>query len=68
VKPVSGKRMCKVLEANGWTFSRSSSSHHVFVRPGSPLSIAVPVYGNRDLRPGTQRKIMQQAGLTDDDL
>lgn len=28
----------------------------------------VPVYGNHDLKPGTQRGIMRDAGLTDDDL
>jgi predicted RNA binding protein YcfA (HicA-like mRNA interferase family) len=28
----------------------------------------VPVHGNQDLKPGTQRGIMRDAGLTDDDL
>jgi predicted RNA binding protein YcfA (HicA-like mRNA interferase family) len=28
----------------------------------------VPVHGNRNLKPGTQRGIMRDAGLTDDDL
>lgn len=28
----------------------------------------VPVHGNTDLKPGTQRSIMRDAGLTDADL
>jgi predicted RNA binding protein YcfA (HicA-like mRNA interferase family) len=68
MKVVSGKRMCRVLEAKGWAFSRTTGSHHVYVRAGSRFSIAVPVHGNRDLPIGTQRVIMRLAGLTDNDL
>jgi predicted RNA binding protein YcfA (HicA-like mRNA interferase family) len=68
VKPISGKRMCKALEAKGWRLLDVASSHHLYVRESSSLKIAVPVHGNRDLRTGTQRGIMRQAGLTDADL
>jgi predicted RNA binding protein YcfA (HicA-like mRNA interferase family) len=68
MKPVSGKRMCKALEARGWVLARIEGSHHVYIRQRSPRTIPVPVHGNRDLKPGTQRAIMRQAGLTDADL
>jgi predicted RNA binding protein YcfA (HicA-like mRNA interferase family) len=68
VKAVSGKRMCKLLEARGWTHIRTSSSHHIYGRPGNPIVISVPVHGNQDLTTGMQRTIMRQAGLTDADL
>lgn len=68
MKPISGKRMCRVLRDRGWTFDRTTASHHIYVRPGSPLAISVPVHGNRDIPTGTQRTIMRQAGLTDADL
>ena len=68
MKPISGKRLCKVLEAHGWTLMRKSSSHFVYDRPGALRSIPVPVHGNRDLPTGTQHKIMKQAGLTEADL
>lgn len=68
MRPVSGKRMCKALESKDWIFARIEGSHHIYTQPGSRLSIAVPVHGNRDLAPGTQRKIMRQGGLTDADL
>lgn len=68
MKPVSGKRMCKVLETAGWTLARKTGSHFIYSRPGAPRPIPVPVHGHHDLKPGTQREIMRQAGLTDDDL
>jgi HicA toxin of bacterial toxin-antitoxin, len=36
VKHVSGKAMCKALEAKGWTLTRINGSHHVYDRPGAP--------------------------------
>lgn len=46
---------------------RIKGSHHIYRRSGrSPVS--VPVHGNKNLKPGTQRAIMRAAGLTDDDL
>jgi predicted RNA binding protein YcfA (HicA-like mRNA interferase family) len=68
VKPVSGKRMCRILEINGWVLVRTRSSHHAYQKPGHPATIIVPVHGNQDLKAGTQRTIMKDAGLTDDDL
>jgi predicted RNA binding protein YcfA (HicA-like mRNA interferase family) len=68
VKPVSGKRMCKVLEARGWTLRRINGAHHIYGRPGVSVRVPVPVHGNDDLKTGTQRKIMRGAGLTDADL
>ncbi len=66
--PVSGKRMCSALEAKGWVFRRITGSHHIYGQPGNPMSVSVPVHRNEDLAPGTQRGIMRDAGLTDDDL
>jgi predicted RNA binding protein YcfA (HicA-like mRNA interferase family) len=34
VKPVSGKRLCQVLEARGWTRIRVNGSHFIYARPG----------------------------------
>jgi predicted RNA binding protein YcfA (HicA-like mRNA interferase family) len=68
MKPASGKRMCKIPEAHGWRFDRTRGSHHVYIRGNPPASVPVPVHGNQDLKPGTQRAIMRQAGLTDNDL
>ena len=60
--------MCKLLESRGWTLDPISGPHHVDTHPDAPRPIPVPVHGNRDLRVGTQRSIIREAGLTDDDL
>jgi predicted RNA binding protein YcfA (HicA-like mRNA interferase family) len=68
VKAVSGKELCKVLERHGWRLSRITGSHHIYNQPGNPVTVAVPVHGNRTLKRGTQRQLMKDAGLTEADL
>jgi predicted RNA binding protein YcfA (HicA-like mRNA interferase family) len=68
VKIISGKRMCRILEQRGWTLARINGAHHVFRHAASGRRTVVPVHGNQDLKPGTQRDIMRDAGLTDADL
>jgi predicted RNA binding protein YcfA (HicA-like mRNA interferase family) len=60
--------MCRVLEANGWILLRTRGSHFAYQSPNGNKTIIVPVHGNRDLRTGTQRAIMRDAGITDNDL
>src|SRR5207247_1032453 len=68
VKIISGKRMCRVLEQRGWTLARINGSHHIYRHAAMGRRTVVPVHANQDLKPGTQRGIMRDAGLTDDDL
>ncbi len=68
MKPVSGKRMCRILEDHGWSLARINGAHHVYRHPATGRQTVVPVHGNKDLKPGTQRAIMRDADLTDDDL
>ena len=67
MKAVSGKDFCKALERNGWVLARISGSHHIYMKPGSPV-VSVPVHGTVPLGTGLQRKLMKQTWLTDDDL
>jgi predicted RNA binding protein YcfA (HicA-like mRNA interferase family) len=68
MKSVSGKRMCRILEDHGWIHARTRGSHHIFKHPDSRHIVVVPVHGNQDLKPGTQRGIMNDADLSEDDL
>jgi predicted RNA binding protein YcfA (HicA-like mRNA interferase family) len=68
MKPISGKRMCRILEAKGWTLTRSTGSHHIYVTQGRNVRISVPVHGNQDLKLGLQKAIMKLAGINDDEL
>jgi predicted RNA binding protein YcfA (HicA-like mRNA interferase family) len=55
------------LEKGGWRLDRVNGSHHIYVHPDG-RRVSVPVHANADLKPGTQRNIMRDAGLTDADL
>jgi predicted RNA binding protein YcfA (HicA-like mRNA interferase family) len=68
MRPISGKQMIKILEARGWQYVRTRGSHHYYRHPESPELINVPVHGNQDLTPGSQRDTMRKAGLNDADL
>jgi predicted RNA binding protein YcfA (HicA-like mRNA interferase family) len=60
--------MCRILEQHGWTLVRIKGSHHAFQKVGHPATIVVPVHGNKELKSGTQRAIMRDAGLQDEDV
>ena len=69
MKVISGKQFCKVLEKHGWALKRTTkSSHFIYIMPGNPATLSVPVHGNKDLKKGLQIYLMKQAGLTEDDL
>jgi predicted RNA binding protein YcfA (HicA-like mRNA interferase family) len=69
MKPVSGRRICELLSRRGWSLVRISGSHHIYIRAGPPRQIvSVPVHGNKELKPKTQRNIMRVAEMSDDDL
>jgi predicted RNA binding protein YcfA (HicA-like mRNA interferase family) len=55
VKVVSGKHFFKVLEKHGWVLKRTTkSSHFIYIKPGHPATISVPVHGHKDLKKGLQ--------------
>lgn len=68
MKVVSGKQMCRILEQRGGTLARIHGAHHIDRHTATGRRTVVPVHGNHDLKPGTQRGIMRDAGLTDADL
>ncbi len=66
---ISGKRVVQALQRAGFFVDRVVGSHHVMVFPGDPTrTVIVPVHGARDLKPGTMRAVIRQAGLTVDEF
>ena len=62
---VSGRRVLRALQRAGFIVDRTTGSHHLLVHPEDPRRIVtVPVHGARDLKSGTLRAIIRQAGLT----
>jgi predicted RNA binding protein YcfA (HicA-like mRNA interferase family) len=68
VKSVSGKEFARLLEKKGWQLKRVKGSHHVYVKPGNPARISVPIHGNQPLKIGLQKHLMKLAAIEDDEL
>lgn len=63
---VSGQRLIKALEAEGWTVARQRGSHVRLKKAGHRLALVVPLH--RELRKGTLAGILRDADLGPDDL
>jgi predicted RNA binding protein YcfA (HicA-like mRNA interferase family) len=66
---LSGRRTMQALMRAGFIIDRVAGSHHVLTYPNDPTrTVTVPVHSGRDLKPGTLRSIIRQAGLTVDEF
>jgi predicted RNA binding protein YcfA (HicA-like mRNA interferase family) len=68
MKPVSGKRFCRILETRGWELARIQGSHRIYRKAGHIERITVPVHGKQELKRGLQSALMKLAGLRDEDF
>jgi predicted RNA binding protein YcfA (HicA-like mRNA interferase family) len=55
------REVIKVLEKLGFVFVRQKGSHRIYVKGN--IGITIP-YHNKDLKKGTLRAIIKQAGLS----
>jgi len=61
----TGKDVVRALRSGGFVVDRIVGSHHIMTFPNDPTrTVTVPVHSGRDLKPGTLRSIIRQAGLT----
>lgn len=37
----------KILERKGWRLDRITGSHHIFIKPGVPYHINIPVHNGK---------------------
>jgi predicted RNA binding protein YcfA (HicA-like mRNA interferase family) len=68
MKTVSGKELARALEQHGWTLLRTQGSHHIYGKPGSVVRLSVPIHGNKPLKTGLLKHLLNMAGLSEDDL
>lgn len=64
---VSGAKLVKALERDGFTVIRISGSHHVMRHPDG-RTVVVPVHAGRDMPKGTLRNILAIIGMTAEEL
>ena len=55
------RQVVRALERAGFTLRKSKSSHRTYVKDS--LRVTVP-YHSTDIKPGTLRSIIEQAGMT----
>jgi predicted RNA binding protein YcfA (HicA-like mRNA interferase family) len=61
---VSGPEVVRALKRAGFVVDHTTGSHLIMRHPVSRRRAVVPRHGGRDLRPGTLRAILDDAGLT----
>jgi predicted RNA binding protein YcfA (HicA-like mRNA interferase family) len=62
------REVMRALERAGFLLRRVTGSHHRYVHPGDPRRWTIVPFHNRDLRTGTLREIIKQAGLTEEEF
>lgn len=62
---VTARQALAALHRAGYEVKRISGSHYLLMHPAHPeRAVTVPFHGTRDLKAGTLRSIIRQAGLT----
>lgn len=57
------KEIIKIIEDDGWYFSRQNGSHRQFKHSNKKGTVTVAGKLSDDLDKGTQKSILKQAGL-----
>ncbi|MBO3737540.1 type II toxin-antitoxin system HicA family toxin [Actinoplanes flavus] len=65
---VSGTRIVRALERHGFKVARVAGSHHIILQHPDGRGTTVPVHRNRDVAKGTLRGILNDVGMTIDQL
>jgi predicted RNA binding protein YcfA (HicA-like mRNA interferase family) len=63
LRVLSGRDVCKILEAEGFSEVRRRGSHVVMQRRSSNTTTTVPVPDHHQLKAGTLSSIIRQSGL-----
>lgn len=61
---VNGKQVVAALRRAGFLLEKVNGSHHILRDPVSGTHVSVPVHGTRDMKAGTVRGVIRDAGLT----
>jgi len=66
---VSGKAVVRTLRKSGFALRNVRGSHHVLTHPGPPQRmVSVPVLGNRTIPIDTLAAVLEEAGLSTEEL
>lgn len=63
LRVLSGRQVCKILEAEGFSAVRQRGSHVVMQKRSEDTTTTVPVPDHSELKTGTLASIIRQSGL-----
>jgi len=61
---ITPRKLIQALQRSGFVILRQRGSHIYPHHPNAPAKIVTVPYHNKDLKKGTLRSILQQAGLS----
>jgi predicted RNA binding protein YcfA (HicA-like mRNA interferase family) len=68
MKSISGKDLCRLFGSAEGALLRIHGSHHVYGKPDSIVRLSVPIHGNKPLKIGLIKHLLQTANLSESDL
>ena len=68
MRPISGKKLAKLLEKRGWRLARTNGSHHTYKNPNVREMVTISIHGNKTIKLGILKQIMKIAGLSESDI
>lgn len=59
---INAKELIKILEINGFFFSRQSGSHAIYINSNGKR-VTIPIHGKKDIGKGLLKQILKDADL-----
>ncbi|MCK4386904.1 MAG: type II toxin-antitoxin system HicA family toxin [Candidatus Pacebacteria bacterium] len=64
MRPITAKKIIKILEDNDFVLSRQKGSHKIFVHSLSGITVPVPIHGkNKPIHIGTLFALIKQSKI-----
>ena len=67
---ISGQKLCKALEKEGFVFARQTGSHRIYQKQSEEgtITIPIPIHSNKPLKKGTLHNILKKADISSEKL
>lgn len=65
---ITATELLAALERGGWERIRQRGSHVRLAHPTHPMKVTVSIHARQVVKPGTLRSVLEQAGLTVEEL
>jgi len=64
----SGEQVVRAFKRAGWHLARRKGSHVIMVKEGFDATPSIPVHKGKDVKRGTLRDLIRDAGLSVDEF